>query len=552
MIRAGLLAAAVALSAFALAAQTTPEAESGSYSISGVVRSVTTGAPLDRAEVTLSAAGDEEAGSQETLVAEVVTGEGGAFRFNHLAAGKYTLAASRRGYIAGNYQEHEGGYSTAIVAGRGLVSDGLHFDLFPAAVIGGTVTDDNGEPVGGAQVTLYRQQQEDGENKVVNANAGITDDDGTYEFDRLHAGTYYIGVTATPWYAFHPPQRSTPDGTPLPADQQPPSPLDVAYPMTFYANATDSSSATPIQIHPGDHPQLDLTLHAVAAVHIEIRAPKPNPARGFSLPQLEQSVFGAEQFQAPHPTFHMTGDQMVVDLGAVAPGHYTVRDFGPNGANRSASVDLTTDQTVDFSSDGNTVDVSGKLEMASGEALPPVTMLQLLPDGGSGTVNTPASTDGSFDLHAVSPGEYTVQVSTSTGLLDVVQMAASGAEVHGHRITVGSDSVLLAAMVSRGSVSISGFARRDGTGVGGVLVLLVPEHQQDNSDLFRLDQSDSDGSFTLSRVLPGNYTLVAIENGWSLEWARPEVVAPYLARGVKLRITGAEAKLNVPSDVEVQ
>jgi Carboxypeptidase regulatory-like domain len=546
MMRAAVVTVAVAISALACAAQTAPA--SGSFTISGIVRSATTGAPLDRAEVTLSTAGEEE-----TQIAETITGEGGAFRFDRLAAGKYALAASRRGYIGGSYQEHEGGYSTAIVTGPNLVSQGLRFNLFPIAVIGGAVTDDNGDPVPGAQVTLYRQQAQGGETKIVSADAEVTHDDGTYEFDRVRAGTYYIGVSATPWYAFHPPARVAPDGTPLPADQQPRSPLDVAYPMTFYANATDSSSATPIQINPGDHPELDLTMHAVPAVHLEIRAAKPDPHHGFSMPQLEQNIFGEEQFQPPsHATIHMNGDQMFVDLGGIAPGHYSLRDFGPNGPSRSTSLDLTSDQTVDFSAGGNTVDVSGKLEMASGAALPAVTMLQLVPDGGNGIVNTPASADGSFDLRAVPPGEYTVQVSTSTGLVDVVQMAASGADVHGRRITIGTDPVLLAAMLSRGTVSVSGYARRDGKGLGGVLILLVPEQPQDNADLFRRDQSDSDGSFTLSRVLPGNYTLVAIENGWSLEWSHPEVLAPYLARGVKVRITGQPANLDLPSAVDVQ
>lgn len=545
MMRAAVLTAVITLSGLASAVQTAPA--SGSFTISGVVRSATTGAPLDRAEVTLSTTGE-----QETQIAEVITGEGGGFRFDHLDAGKYALAASRRGYIAASYQEHEGGYSTAIVTGPGLASEGLRFDLFPTAVIGGVITDDSGDAVAGAQVTLYRQQQEDGETKIVRADSDSSEEDGSYEFDRLHAGTYYIGVTATPWYAFHPPQRTAPDGSALPDDQQPRSPLDVAYPMTFYANATDSASATPIQINAGDHPELNLTLHAVPAVHVLIRVPKPDPMHGLSVPQIEQNVFGMEQFQPPqNETIRTAGGQTFIDLGAVAPGHYTLRDFGENGASRSTSFDFTTDQTVDFSATGNAVDVSGKLEMADGAALPPVTMLQLVP-AGSSAVSTPASADGSFDLRAVSPGEYTVQVTSTTGTLNVVQMAASGAAVHGHRITVGTDPVLLAATLARGSVSVSGFTRRDGKGLGGVMVLLVPDNPQNNADLFRRDQSDSDGSFTLSRVLPGNYILVAIENGWSLEWSRPEVIAPYLVRGLKIRITGEPANLALPSPVEVQ
>ena len=540
------LFAAMAWSGLVATAQTAPA--SGAYTISGVVRSATTGALLDQAEVTLSTAGE-----QETQVAATTTGEGGAFRFDHLATGKYALAGSRRGYIEASYQEHEGGYSTAIAVGPGLVSQGLRFDLFPTAVIGGSITDDNGDPVAGAQVTLYRQQEQDGEMKIVTAGSDSTRDDGTWEFDQLRAGTYYISATATPWYAFQPAQRVGPDGAPLPADQQPRSPLDVAYPMTFYANATDSGSATPIAIHAGDHPELNLTLHAVAAVHLEIRLPRPDPRSGVQMPEVQEEVFGSAQFQPPsHPSVHIAGDQMIIDLGAFAPGHYTLRSFGPNGAGHSSSVDLSTDQTMDLETPAAAADVSGKLEMASGAPLPAATMLTLVPPGSNGGASTALSGDGSFDLRSVAPGDYGVQVTSSVGLLDIVQMAASGAEVHGHRITVGSDPVLFAASLARGSVSISGFARRDGAGVGGAMVLLVPEHAQDNADLYRRDQSDSDGSFTLSRVLPGNYTLVAIENGWSLEWSRPEAIAPYLARGVKLRITGEPQNIELPSAVEIQ
>ncbi|HEX3987156.1 MAG TPA: carboxypeptidase-like regulatory domain-containing protein [Acidobacteriaceae bacterium] len=544
MIRAGLLAAGIALSALACNAQTS----SGSFTISGVVRSVTTGAPLDRAEVTLSTAGD-----QETEVAETATGESGAFRFDGLAAGKYALAASRRGFIPARYQEHEGGYSTAIVTGADQVSEGLPFNLFPTAVMGGTITDDSGDAVGGAQVTLYRQQQQEGETSIVRADNDSSSDDGSYEFDNLRPGTYYLGVSANPWYAFHPVPRTAPDGTLVPPDQQPRSPLDVAYPMTFYANATDSGSATPIQVNAGDHSEMNLTLHAEPAVHMGIRVPKPDPTRGFSVPQLEQDVFGEEQFLPPtNLTTRVMGDQMIVDLGSVAPGHYGVREYGPNGATRSGSVDLTSDQMVDLAAAGNVVDVSGKLELLSGAALPPATMLELAPGGGNGTLNTAASADGSFDLRAVPAAEYTVQVTASTGLLDIVQMAASGAEVRGHRIIVGTDPVLLAATLAHGSVSIAGFARRDGKGLGGVMILLVPEDAQDNADLIRRDQSDSDGSFTLRRVLAGNYTLVAIEKGWSLEWSRPDVLAPYLARGVKLHIAGQQQALDLPAPLEVQ
>src|SRR5579862_1773910 len=110
---------------------------SGKYTISGVVVSAANGHPLDRADVSLHTP------MGESLIAETTTGEDGRFSFEHLAAGKYSLTASRRGYIGSAYDEHEG-YSTAIVTGEGLADDGLIFRLSPRAVIKGTVADEAG------------------------------------------------------------------------------------------------------------------------------------------------------------------------------------------------------------------------------------------------------------------------------------------------------------------------------------------------------------------------------------------------------------------------
>jgi len=48
-----------------------------------------------------------------------------------------------------------------------------------------------------------------------------------------------------------------------------------------------------------------------------------------------------------------------------------------------------------------------------------------------------------------------------------------------------------------------------------------PQDPSLNRGLFRRDQSDSDGSFSLRDAAPGKYTVVAIEDGWELEWAAP-------------------------------
>ena len=62
-------------------------------------------------------------------------------------------------------------------------------------------------------------------------------------------------------------------------------------------------------------------------------------------------------------------------------------------------------------------------------------------------------------------------------------------------------------------------------------MVVVPEDPANNQGLFRRDQSDSDGTFTLANIVPGRYMVLAIENGWDLEWANPEVLSKFMAQG---------------------
>lgn len=79
--------------------------------------------------------------------------------------------------------------------------------------------------------------------------------------------------------------------------------------------------------------------------------------------------------------------------------------------------------------------------------------------------------------------------------------------------------------------------------------LLLPETGQDLQEDSRLDQSDSDGTFTLGGILPGKYSLLAIEDGWDLEWTNRSILKPYLEKAQALQISANDQKKVV---VEVQ
>jgi hypothetical protein len=76
-----------------------------------------------------------------------------------------------------------------------------------------------------------------------------------------------------------------------------------------------------------------------------------------------------------------------------------------------------------------------------------------------------------------------------------------------------------------------------------------PNIQARTPSCFAEDQSDSDGTLTLSGILPGHYRVIAIERGWELEWAKASVLAPFL---VKSRQVDVRSNDHLQETIELQ
>jgi hypothetical protein len=100
---------------------------------------------------------------------------------------------------------------------------------------------------------------------------------------------------------------------------------------------------------------------------------------------------------------------------------------------------------------------------------------------------------------------------------------------------------------------VEGFAKRAGKAAPGAMVVLVPENPESNRELFRRDQSDLDGSFNLQGIAPGSYRVVAIDDGWNLDWALPTVIGPYLKGAKTITISAQHGQsMQLPEPIEVQ
>ncbi|HVZ84213.1 MAG TPA: carboxypeptidase-like regulatory domain-containing protein [Terracidiphilus sp.] len=512
------------------------------YLIAGTLLDSATGAPIPRATVSL--VNDQDF----TLFRSVQTGDDGKFQFDPMPAGRYGLRAARRGYMTAFLDEHEE-FSSAVVTGDGLDTGSIVFRLNPDAVVRGTVTDDAGEPVPQAQVLLARKTHNSGRGERLEETvSGATDDQGVFEYWNLRPGTYLLAVKAMPWFALRP---SLQDENRNPQTAA----LDVAYPVTYYDGTTDAAAAAPITLAAGDQQELNVSLHAVPALRLMVRTGAPDSS-GRSVPNfpiLSQTILGSQMPSFAAPTQPTTPG--LVELTGIAPGHYSLTAGTPPrisdvDAGGSGSVE------VDAATGVPAARVTVIPRMADGSSPPSSLQLMLVSDGPEQrTITGPLLPTGEIRFDAVPPGSWTLVAQPMAGnqVLDVEALQTAAGLRAGSRIDVGSHPVRLAAVLARGITRVQGIAQKDSKGLPGVMIVLVPDHPEVNWPLFRRDQTDSDGSFNLHDAAPGRYTVVAIENGWGMDWARPEVIGRYLPRGQAVTLNSQSGKaVQLPAPVAVQ
>ena len=525
----------------------------GNFEISGTLVDAITGQPISKARVAVSPV------SERDNFTTIVTGEDGHFSFPGLVAGKYTLTAQARGYLLQSFNQHDQ-YSSSIVVGAGLVSTDLLFRIPPESSISGVVMDEAGEPVREAQVMLYLTGLARGSEGTRLMSTAMTSDEGSYHFGHLRPGHYLIAVSAKPWYAQHAwsnAGQSTSNGfqggiigsiattrTSVmgvvsggggPVTESNPQ-LDVAYPVTFYPGVTEASAATPLKLERGEKANADLTLQPVPAIRIRIIQEKSESGANSYL-SLQRRVLDGPPMPVQAETRQVSPG--VVEAVGIPAGHYTVRNYavgqGQSEWTGSREIDVNATGEIDPSEGTQYVPVSAKLQMVSG-SLPTEAFLQFSSKNtreGFGE-RVPASGEVTF-RQGVRPGQYEVSLGRANGVY-LAGIAAQGAKVTGRTIDIRAGSpAKLTLTLARGEADLTGTALRDDKPFAGAMIVLVPDDPAHNLILFRRDQSDSDGTFTLSNVVPGNYKLLAIENGWDLEWTNPEVLEKFMAAAVPVQ-----------------
>jgi Carboxypeptidase regulatory-like domain len=513
-------------------------ASAGKYRIAGTVVSSTDGHPLSHARVILA--------NVKNLARpfSVFSSEDGSFVFSGLPAGKYSLQGAKRGYLTRSYDQHEV-FSTAIVTDAGLDTEHLVLRLPSNAYISGKVFDENGDPVRHANVMLYRVAHEEGTSQVQQNRIDNSDDLGAYELGPVLPGTYFIAVRGEPWYAVHTPAptSSTKDAPPMQVDPA----LDSAYPTSYYGDTTDPDSATPIQVQAGDRVQADVHLAPAPSKHFLIRVPQG------SVPQVQEIGLGGETRGVP--VYQQRTDEGSWELSGLSQGKYQLSIAGAEGESTVRDLGAISEgQEIDATSAQPLGAVSIAVQIAGQNAALGQVNVGLRVPRGILRYWDRCDSKGVARLKGVAAGRYEVVGWDDRGRYAVSHVSVTGGELAGAAVELGAGTTAeIAVALVRGQAKLEGIVKRDDKPFPGAMVVLVPDNSNQPADLFRRDQTDFDGTFTLNAVAPGDYALVAIENGWDLEWSRPDVLAAYLKQARKIRVAaGSNGAIKIEEPVAVQ
>jgi hypothetical protein len=231
-------------------------------SLSGVVLNSTTGQPISRALVQI---GEHAA----------LTGHDGRFEFENFTEGAGLPTASKPGYFPKD-------------SGVPSQNQPVVLELIPEAIVSGTVTDPNGQPIQDLRIQLKMQQATMGLSHWQQIQSTTTNVEGEFRFAGLQAGKYSLAT------GFH-------------IEGLPEAASSVAFVPSVYPPLQGDGSSGGLTLKPGDHieAQLDPPVEKVYAVTGIVSGPRARGS-GFQVETPDgEMVNPPTRFNRESGTFHM-------------------------------------------------------------------------------------------------------------------------------------------------------------------------------------------------------------------------------------------------------
>ncbi|MGO9097347.1 MAG: carboxypeptidase regulatory-like domain-containing protein [Bryobacteraceae bacterium] len=553
---------AAGLLTLALAGLALP-AGAANYLVSGIIVDSQSHAPLGNVRVSLAPA----AARDRKL--ERVTQQDGGFSFAVSEPGKYVLSISKPGYPLQLYKE--AGYapvSSAIVVREGQDTTRLVFEANRGGAITGLIKDEDSEPVANALVAVYQSLVVDGNRKIFLRGQKRTNAVGEFRFANLSRGDYYVCAMGRPWFAdsliqlreiqsiaaqskaavrpgggrteFEQLEEALQEFSPDPGFR------GTAFLTTFYPNAQSIGQASLIRLGVGGEADASIVLPTANAVTVKGAINVPGEI-GDGQVNL-YSTFGdhrllfMDAWVQPGKTFEFKN---------VPPGSYEI-DASSQAGSGASSWSVREPLQVGAADMEITLrpqrmgSLAGRV-FFEGEHPAPEDSLYVSLRNEKGVVSaTEVSPGGTFSLPRLPPGRYEV-IGGNADYIASYLKSPDGERLPLSVAISSGENVRRDLTLTRAISVIEGTVENAGVPQIGAFVLLLPKNSSDRW-AYRIDQTDSDGSYRLGTIPSGDYFLIALSDGDNVAYRDPKVAARLSQRARPVHVEPGD-RLNLNPEV---
>jgi hypothetical protein len=537
--------------------------------LSGRVVASESGKPIKRARVFINVA---ELGGRAML-----TDDNGVYEFSDLPAGRYTINASKSGYIQLSYGQRrplQAGTPLQLVDGQQLRN--IDFALPKGGVISGRVADETGNVMPGVAVQVLRYQSQQGERRAVPAGQAQTDDRGIYRVWGLNPGNYY--VSAVPRQdGFGGRGGANPNaggggrggrggrggdaapgrgGAAAAGDDQD----QLMYAPTYYPGVPSIGEARAVTVGVSQEVvDIDFGLQLVRTARVSGHLENPDgswTAQGNVTLMPQSGSRGGAIGNAFGGRIGWDGQFSVAN---VPPGLYTLR-----ARNNDRDAPLSSSQPLSVNGDVDNVlvvlqkggSLSGSLVFQPGSTNPPSDVTQVritapaveTEDNVGPNPNSRVNKDGTFTLDGVSVGDHLIRPNGGLRGWNLKSVTVDGRDVTDIPIAVRSNQRINNVVVTfTDKISeIDGTVTDvQGNGVTEYTVLAFstnPAVWRPNSRQIATTRPDQTGMFKIRNLPAGEYYVVAVDPSEPGEWFDPAYLDQHRAGAARVTLGDGDVK----------
>ena len=512
----------------------------GTSVLRGTVTAADTGNPLRRALVRAMAQGGSGNGM-------ATTDADGRFEIKDLPGGRYNVTVSKAGYVMTSYgQRRPEQPGTLLEILDGTTVEKLSFSLLRGGVITGTVLDEFGDPLAGAQVSALRYRYGPAGRQLMPSGMGAgTDDRGVFRIYGLVPGDYYVSAVLRP-----PQQMMFAPGSSAPTD---------GYAATYFPGTPNPAEASRVTVRAAQETtNISMALIAARLARVSGRAVN---SRGAPIIQGTIMARPADRMSLPVITPSITGVDGAFQLTGLAPGTYTLmlRPRGMPGPDAEfANMRLTVGST---DIDGLVV-ITAPGAIARGvittdEGIAPTVLPEQISLFARPLTPEPMVTFGNSTVHA----DWTFEM---TGLSDTRIITASVAQNPDWAIkavyhnsqdvtdtplefvpgqTIEGLNIVLTRKLTELSGQIAGGRNTPDTDATVIVFSDNPDRWTFASRYIRTARPNQDGRYTLRGLPPHDYLVVAVKDVEPGQTQDPEYLESLRPQAVRVSLSEGESKV---------